>query len=150
IALAGVFLGLGVVSLFIVRTLNLRRREVRKRLRRLNHRPKPEAKPRKAPEQQRRGPTAERTAPVRTSSHTHTSRTSESNAAAQPAPRSVSASTSAPKSSPAPTAASTSSPAPTAAQPSRPAPTSAPTSSGNAGPIAAAALRKRRTAYASQ
>src|SRR5699024_6221076 len=32
IALAGVFLGLGVVSLFIVRTLNLRRREVRKRL----------------------------------------------------------------------------------------------------------------------
>src|SRR5699024_4503498 len=31
IALAGVFLGLGVVSLFIVRTLNLRRREVRKR-----------------------------------------------------------------------------------------------------------------------
>src|SRR5699024_373269 len=79
IALAGVFLGLGVVSLFIVRTLNLRRREVRKRLRRLDHRPKPEAKPRKAPEQQRRGPTAERTAPARTSSRTHTGRASGSN-----------------------------------------------------------------------
>ena len=140
IALAGVFLGLGVVSLFIVRTLNLRRREVRKRLRRLDVRPKPEAKPRKAPVQQRRGPTAERTAPVRSSSRTHTSRASRSNAAAQPAPRPVSAPTAAPKSSP----------APTAAQPSSPAPTSAPTSSGTAARIAAAARGQSGTTKAAQ
>ena len=130
IALAGVFLGLGVVSLLIVRTLNLRRREVRKRLRRLEHRPKPEAKPRTAPVQQRRAPTAERTAPARTSSRTHTGRASGSNAAAQPAP--------------------TSSSAPTAAPTSSPAPTSAPTSSGTAARIAAAARGRNGTTKAAQ
>jgi hypothetical protein len=140
IALAGVFLGLGVVSLLIVRTLNLRRREVRKRLRRLEHRPKPEAKPRTAPVQQRRAPTAERTAPARTSSRTHTGRASGSNAAAQPAPTSSSA----------PTAAPTSSPAPTAAPTSSPAPTSAPTSSGTAARIAAAARGRNGTTKAAQ
>src|SRR5699024_966899 len=56
IALAGVFPGLGVVSQVIVRTHTLRRREVRKRLRGLDIRPKPEAKPRTAPVHQRRGP----------------------------------------------------------------------------------------------
>ena len=105
IALAGVFLGLGVVSLIIVRTLNLRRRELKRRLRRLDHRTQPEAAPRTAPVQQR-GP-REHPAPARTSAHTHTGRASGSNPAAE------SARTSAPATRPAatPTSAPTSRPA---------------------------------------
>ncbi|WP_166973597.1 hypothetical protein [Brevibacterium atlanticum] len=44
IALAGVFLGLAVVSLFLVRTLNLRKAEVKKKLRRLDRSPQRSAK----------------------------------------------------------------------------------------------------------
>jgi hypothetical protein len=44
IALAGVFLGLAIVSLFLVRTLNLRKASVKKQLRRLERAPKAGAK----------------------------------------------------------------------------------------------------------
>ncbi|MCU4298966.1 hypothetical protein D3I60_18125 [Brevibacterium permense] len=54
IALAGVFLGLAVVTLFLVRTLNLRKRETKKKLRRLQEtaRSRPAAQPKRdtAPE----------------------------------------------------------------------------------------------------
>ena len=142
IALAGVFLGLGAVSLIIVRTLNLRRRELKKRLRRLDHRTQPEAAPRTAPVQQR-GP-REHPAPARTSAHTHTGRASGSNPAAE------SARTSAPATRP---AASARTSAPMSAPASRPAAsarTSAPTSSGTAARIAAAARGQSGTTKAAQ
>ncbi|WP_209323815.1 hypothetical protein [Brevibacterium renqingii] len=66
IALAGVFLGLGVVSLLIVRTLNLRRREIRKRLRGLERTssPKSQAKPQTAPAAEPAAPVTQRPAPA--------------------------------------------------------------------------------------
>ena len=55
IALAGVFLGLAVVTLFLVRTLNLRKREAKKKLRRLQEtaRSQSAAKPERATKPER-------------------------------------------------------------------------------------------------
>lgn len=61
IALAGVFLGLAVVTLFLVRTLNLRKRETKKKLRRLQEtarsrsagQPKRDTQPKRAAEPER-------------------------------------------------------------------------------------------------
>lgn len=55
IALAGVFLGLAVVTLFLVRTLNLRKRETKKKLRRLQEtaRSRSAAQPKRATEPER-------------------------------------------------------------------------------------------------
>ncbi|WP_152347627.1 hypothetical protein [Brevibacterium sp. CFH 10365] len=63
IALPGVFLGLAVVTLFLVRTLNLRKREAKKKLRRLQEtaRSQSAAKPERATEPER-APRPERAA----------------------------------------------------------------------------------------
>ena len=142
IALAGVFLGLAVVALFLVRTLNLRKRDTKKKLRRLQEttrsrsaaKPEPASKPARVTQPER----ASKPAP-----------NERSTAAATPA------ATSRPKSSAAPAAdaqstersGAKSQTVPVKRQP-RTAP--APTSSGTAARIAAAAQGTSAAAKAAQ
>lgn len=141
IALAGVFLGLAVVTLFLVRTLNLRKRETKKKLRRLQEaaRPQSTAGPQPAPTSNRatrseRAPKTERAAQPKTMAQPSAAR---------------------PKTATQPTAESQAT-ARTAAQPKtgpieeqRPT-AAAPTSSGTAARIAAAAAGTSAAAKAAQ
>jgi hypothetical protein len=82
IALAGVFLGLAVVSLFLVRTLNLRKADVKKKLRRLDRSPQRSAQTVPVKKQQSHAaagaqatapaPVDEQPAPDRTTARTRT------------------------------------------------------------------------------
>ena len=92
VALVGVFLGLAIVSLAIVRTLNLRKREIKARLRELES----------------RNPKTKRTAPKKSTTST-TSTTRSTGAAAKPAAASAPASPTA-AASKSPTAAASKSP----------------------------------------
>ncbi|GAA1931848.1 hypothetical protein GCM10009689_09010 [Brevibacterium antiquum] len=92
VALVGVFLGLAIVSLAIVRTLNLRKREIKARLRELES----------------RNPKTKRTAPKKSTTST-TSTTRSTSAAAKPAAASAPASPTA-AASKSPTAAASKSP----------------------------------------
>ncbi|WP_181272902.1 hypothetical protein [Brevibacterium oceani] len=136
IALAGVFLGLAVVSLFLVRTLNLRKAVVKKKLRRLDRSPQRSAQTVPVKRQQSHaaaGAQATATAPVDE----------------QPAPVAKQSAPSARQAAP-----STEQPAPdrttartrTAARPAA----SASTSSGTAARIAAAAQAKNGSTKAAQ
>lgn len=136
IALAGVFLGLAVVSLFLVRTLNLRKRDMKKKLRRLQEtmRSRSAAKPERAtkPERGVKPASSERSAAKAPSTTTARPKTS-----AQPAAEAQKAARTGAKSQTVPVK-----------QQPRTAP--APTSSGTAARIAAAAQGTSAAAKAAQ
>jgi hypothetical protein len=136
IALAGVFLGLAVVSLFLVRTLNLRKRDMKKKLRRLQEttRSRSAAKPERAakPKRGAKPASSERSAAKAPSTTTARPKTS-----AQPAAEAQKTARTGAKSQTVPVK-----------QQPRTAP--APTSSGTAARIAAAAQGTSAAAKAAQ
>ncbi|WP_169253174.1 hypothetical protein [Brevibacterium sp. 'Marine'] len=148
IALAGVFLGLAVVALFLVRTLNLRKRDTKKKLRRLQEtaRSRMSAKPAHATEPERSS------APARAG---HQDRATRPERVTKSEPTGQPTATARPKTSGAP-AAETQTPARTGAKSQtvavkrQPRTAPAPTSSGTAARIAAAAQGTSAAAKAAQ
>lgn len=153
IALAGVFFGLAVVTLFLVRTLNLRKRDTKKKLRRLQEAARSRtAKPARATDPERPS------VPARTSHQDGASkpeRVTKPEPAGQPTATTRATATARSKSSGAPAAetqipARTGANAQTVAVKRQPRTAPAPTSSGTAARIAAAAQGTGAAAKAAQ
>ncbi|UVI35423.1 hypothetical protein [Brevibacterium spongiae] len=143
IALAGVFLGLAVVSLFLVRTLNLRKAATKKQLRRLERTPKSAAPTRTAPKQTATKPT---TPNQSSSKQTVPVKEQQSHASTAPATGRTAATGGTAPTAKQSTPTRTTERTRTAAQPAA----SAPTSSGTAARIAAAAQARSGSTKAAQ